>query len=145
MRQSASHSRWEVGVDFCISIAINIGIQALTLSSFTVVRGLSFTAVFLTLALLRRYVVRRCFNRMVTSEDGQSRAMSLVESSADTALAVALAFALTLFWYPGEPLARITGLIVASYALAFARRFALRRLFEWLPRRQRESAPAPSA
>ena len=145
MRQSASHSRWEVGVDFCISIAINIGIQALTLNSFTVVRGLSFTAVFLVLALCRRYIVRRSFNRMVMSEAGQSRAMSLLESTTDTLLAVAIAFALTLFWYPGEPLARITGLIAASYALAFARRFALRRFFEWLPRRQREGAPAPSA
>ena len=124
---------------------MNLGIQALTLRSFTMARGLSFSAVFLTLALLRRYGVRRSFNRMVASAAGQSRAMSLVESVTDTALAMALAFALVKLWYPSEPLARVTGLIVASYALAFARRFALRRFFEWLPRRQREGAPAPSA
>ena len=145
MRQSASHSRWEVGLDFAASIAINIGTQAFTLRTFTMARGLSFSVVFLTLALLRRYVVRRSFNRLVTSEAGQSRTMSLVESVADTALAVAMAFVLVQLWYPDEPLLRVTGLIIASYVLTFARRFALRRFFEWLPRRQRKGAPSPSA
>jgi len=83
MRQSASYSRWEVGLDFAASIAINIGTQAFALRTFTMARGLSFSVVFLTLALLRRYGVRRSFNRLVTSEAGQSRTMSLVESVAE--------------------------------------------------------------
>jgi hypothetical protein len=62
---------------------------------------------------------------------GQSRQMSLVEATTDTVLAVAMAFGLVLLWYPGEPMPRISGLILVSYVLTLARRYVMRRIFEW--------------
>jgi hypothetical protein len=129
--QSQKLSRWEVGIDFVFSIAINLGTQAIFLHSFTLQKGVGFTAVFLTLALLRRYLVRRGFNLLVAPGMGQSRQMSLVEATTDTVLAVAMAFGLVLLWYPGEPMPRISGLILASYVLTLARRYVIRRIFEW--------------
>ena len=129
--QSQKLSRWEVGVDFVFSIAINLGTQAIFFHSFTLTKGVSFTAVFLTLALLRRYLVRRGFNLLVAPGTGQSRQMSLVEATTDTVLAVAMAFGLVLLWYPGEPMPRISGLILVSYVLTLARRYVMRRIFEW--------------
>jgi len=129
--QSQRLSRWEVGVDFIFSIAINLGTQAIFLRSFTLARGLGFTAIFLTLALLRRYLVRRGFNLLVPPGTGQSRQMSLVEATTDTVFGVTMAFILVLLWYPGEPMPRISGLILASYVLTLARRYAMRRIFEW--------------
>lgn len=129
--QSQRLSRWEVGVDFVFSIVINLGTQAIFLRSFTLQKGVGFTVVFLTLALLRRYLVRRGFNLLVAPDTGQSRQMSLVEATTDTVIGVAMAFALVLLWYPGEPLPRISGLIVASYILTLLRRYAMRRIFEW--------------
>ena len=129
--QSQRLSRWEVGVDFGFSIVINLATQAIFLRSFTLQKGVGFTVVFLTLALLRRYLVRRGFNLLVEPGTGQSRQMSLVEATTDTALAVAMAFALVMLWYPGEPMPRITGLILASYVLTLARRYVMRRVFEW--------------
>jgi hypothetical protein len=147
MAQSLKHSQWEVGLDFCLSILINLGIQALFIRSFTMTRGVSFSTVFLVLALMRRYGVRRSFNRIVKSGAGQSRKMSLVEATTDTVLAVVMAFGMVRLWYPNEALPRVSGLILASYLLTLARRFAMRRLFEWLPRRQRkprDGTPAPT-
>lgn len=130
--QSQRLSRWEVGLDFLFSIAINLGTQALFLRSFTLQKGVGFTGVFLTLALLRRYLVRRSFNLLVAPGTGQSRQMSLLEATADTVLAVAMAFGLVLLWYPGEPMPRISGLILVSYVLTLTRRYAMRRIFEWV-------------
>jgi hypothetical protein len=138
MAQSLKHSRWEVGLDFCISILINLGMQALFIRSFTMTRGLSFSTVFLVLALMRRYWIRRSFNSIVKSGSGQSRTMSFVEAATDTVLAVVMAFAMLLLWYPNEALPRVSGLIFTSYLLTMVRRYALRRLFEWLPRRQQQ-------
>jgi hypothetical protein len=120
-----------VGIDFTFSIAINLGTQAIFFRSFTLQKGVGFSAVFLTLALLRRYLVRRGFNLLVSPETGQSRQMSLVEATTDTALGMAMAFGLVLLWYSGEPLPRISGLILVSYVLTLARRYVMRRIFEW--------------
>jgi hypothetical protein len=120
-----------VGIDFTFSIAINLGTQAIFFRSFTLQEGVGFSAVFLTLALLRRYLVRRGFNLLVSPETGQSRQMSLVEATTDTALGMAMAFGLVLLWYSGEPLPRISGLILVSYVLTLARRYVMRRIFEW--------------
>jgi len=135
MAQSARHSRLEIGLDFCISIAINLGLQALFLRSFTLSRGLGFTGVFLVLALVRRYLVRRGFNRLVRPGRGQSRSMSLVETGTDTVLAMLMAIGLAVLWYPAEPLPKLSGVILVSYALTLVRRYVMRRLFEWLPGR----------
>jgi hypothetical protein len=94
-------------------------------------KGLGFTTVFLTLALLRRYLVRRGFNGLVAAGTSQSRKMSLVEATTDTVIGVAMALGLVLLWYPGEPMPRISGLILSSYVLTLARRYVMRRLFEW--------------
>jgi hypothetical protein len=120
-----------VGIDFTFSIAINLGTQAIFFRSFTLQKGVGFSAVFLTLALLRRYLVRRGFNLLVSTGTGQSRQMSLVEATTDTALGMAMAFGLVLLWYSGEPLPRISGLILVSYVLTLARRYVMRRIFEW--------------
>jgi hypothetical protein len=50
MAQSTRQSRWEVGLDFCLGVVINLGVQAAFLPTFTLRRGLSFIGTFLTSA-----------------------------------------------------------------------------------------------
>lgn len=143
MTQSKGYARWEVGSDFCLSILINLGIQAVFLSAFTLRRGLGFTGTFLILMLGRRYLVRRGFNRLIRSDRGQSRRMSLLETGTDTVLAVAMAFGMVAWWYPGEPLPHVSALIVVFYGLTMLRRYLLRRGFEWLARQARPRPISP--
>jgi hypothetical protein len=134
MAQSTTHSRWEVGLDFCLSVLINLGVQAVFVHTFTLSRGLSFTGTFMTLAMVRRYLMRRGFNRFVPPNAGQSRGMSLLEAGTDTVLAVVMAFGMVALWYPSEPLPRVSALIVVFYCATMLRRYLLRRFFEWLER-----------
>ncbi len=134
--QRSLYSKLEVGIDFCISLVINLSLQAIFVQTFTLSRGLTFSAVFLGLALARRYLTRRGFNRLVRGNQGQSVRMSAVEVWSDTVLGMLIAWGLATLWYPEEPFIRISGLVLASYAVAMVRRFAMRRLFEWLHRRQ---------
>jgi hypothetical protein len=138
MAQSRRHSQWEIGLDFCLSMGINLGVQAVFLPTFTLRRGLSFTGTFLLLALGRRYLVRRGFNRLVRPGVGQTRGMSLLEAGTDTVLAVAMAFGMAALWYPREPLPRVSVLIGLFYGLTMLRRYLLRRFFEWLHRRAQQ-------
>lgn len=132
MTQTARLSKWEVGVDLSLGTAVNVGIQALLLRTFTPNRGFSFAMVFLGLAYLRRYWVRRGFNRLVRPGAGQSRRMSLLEVVTDTLIAIAIAFGLLTLWYPDESLPRVSSLVLISYILTPLGRFLLRRCFEVL-------------
>ena len=133
MPQTVRLSKWEVGVDLSLGTAVNVGIQALLLRTFTLPHGLSFAIVFLGLAYFRRYWVRRGFNRLVRPGAGQSRRMSLLEVVTDTVIAIAVAFGLLALWYPAEPLPRVSSLVLISYVLTPLGRFVLRRFFEVLP------------
>ncbi|MDH3604977.1 MAG: hypothetical protein OEU26_35700 [Candidatus Tectomicrobia bacterium] len=132
MPQTPRLSKWEVGVDLGLGTAVNVGIQAFLLRTFTLSQGLSFAMVFLGLAYLRRYWVRRGFNRLVPPGAGQSRRMSVIEVVTDTLIAIAVAFALLAMWYPAEPLPRISSLVLIAYVLTPLGRFLLRRFFEAL-------------
>jgi len=132
MTQTARLSKWEVGFDLSLGTAVNVGIQAWLLRTFTLPQGLSFAMIFLGLAYLRRYWVRRGFNRLVRPGTGQSRRMSLLEVVTDTLIAIVVAFGLVALWYPAEPLPRVSGLVLISYVLTPLGRFLLRRFFEVL-------------
>ena len=135
MAQNRWLSRWEVGSDVCLSLLINLGVQAAFLPAFTLRRGLGFTGTFVLLMLVRRYGVRRGFDKLVRPDEGQSRWMSLLEAGTDTVLAVAMAFGMVAWWYPGEPLPRVSAIIVVFYGATMLRRYLLRRSFEWLEHR----------
>jgi hypothetical protein len=132
MPQTARLSKWEVGVDLGLGTAVNVAMQALVLRTFSLAHGFSFAIVFLFLAGIRRYWVRRGFNRLVRPGAGQSRRMSLLEVVTDTVIAIAVAFSLLALWYPAEPLPRISSLVLISYVLTPLGRFLLRRFFEVL-------------
>ena len=145
MSQTLRHSGWELGVDFGLGATFNFGIQALFLRSFSLHRGLGYMSVFLLLGLVRRYLMRRGFNRLVPAGGYQSRRMSLLEVLTDTLVAIVIAFGLLVLWYPAEPFTRVAGLAVSAYLLTPLLRFVLRRLFvrltkadaAWQPLRQR--------
>jgi hypothetical protein len=89
------------------------------------------------LAIPRRYVTRRGFNAMVTAATGQSHWQSWLEVGTDTLLALATSMILQVLWYgPAVTWARAGGLTVGIYILTLGRRYVLRRLFEWITRRQ---------
>lgn len=148
MAQLARHSIWEVGIDFGLGAALNLGIQAVFLRTFTLSRGLGFTGAFLLLALVRRYSMRRGFNWLLRQGQKQSWRMSLCEAIIDTSGAIVIALGLLALWYPNEPLPRISSFIGASYLLTPLCRFSLRRFFEWLsetaPGRQTSKEPSSS-
>jgi hypothetical protein len=135
MIQSSRLSRFEIGLDLCLTIVVNYVSQAVFLKAFTTTRALTFTGVTLTLAMARRYLVRRSFNRFAHPEQGQSQGMSLLETTTDTVLAIAMALILLQLWYRDEPLPRLSVLVVAIYLLALVRRYGVRRFFEWIQRR----------
>lgn len=129
MSQTLRHSGWELGVDFGLGATFNLGVQALFLRSFSLHRGLGYITLFLFLGLVRRYLMRRGFNRLVPPGGYQSRRMSLLEVATDTLVAIAIAFGLLMLWYPAEPWPRIVGLAVSAYLLTPLLRFVLRRFF----------------
>ena len=136
MVQSPMLSRYEIGLDFCLTFLVNYVSQAIFLRAFTARRALTFTCVFLALAMGRRYLLRRYFNRLVHPVQGQSRGMSLLETSTDTVLAIVMALIMLRLWYTEEPLPRISALVMVLYLLTLARRYAVRRLFEWIQKRR---------
>jgi hypothetical protein len=91
MVQSSRFSRFEIGLDLCLTIVVNYVSQAVFLKAFTATRGLTFTGVTLSCAMARRYLVRRFFNRFTHPTQGQSQGMSLLETTTDTVLAIAIA------------------------------------------------------
>ena len=147
MAQLARHSIWEVGIDFGLGAALNLGIQALFLRTFTLSRGLGYTGAFLLLALVRRYSVRRGFNWLLRQGQKQSWRMSLLEALTDTSGAIVIALGLLALWYPHEPLPQIGSFIGASYILTPLGRFSLRRFFEWFSNTasEQQAAQEPSS
>ena len=143
MVQSPRFSRYEVGLDFCLTMVINYLSQAVFLKTFKPSRALTFTGLFLALAMARRYLVRRFFNCLAHPVTGQSHGMSLIETSADTALAIAMALIMLKIWYPEESLPHVSALVVALYGLTFIRRYIVRRLFEWLQKRHVSESNVP--
>jgi hypothetical protein len=133
MPQTARLSKWEVGVDLGLGTVVNVALQAVVLRTFNLAHGASFAIVFLFLAGLRRYGVRRGFNRLVPPGAGQSRRMSVLEVVIDTLVAIVVAFGLLTMWYPAEPMPRVSSLVLISYVLTPLGRFLLRRFFEVLP------------
>ena len=134
MPQTTRASKWEVGLDMSLGTTVNVGFQALFLRTFTFRHGVSFAVIFVLLAILRRYWVRRGFNRLVQSEETQPLWMSLIEVVTDTIIAIAVAFGLLLLWYPAESLTRISSLVGVSYVSTPLGRLILRRLFEKGPK-----------
>ena len=61
--------------------------------------------------------------------------MSLLETTTDTVLAIAMSLIMPQLWYPDERLPRVSALVVALYGLTLSRRYVMRRIFEWLQRR----------
>jgi hypothetical protein len=136
MAQSSRFSRFEIGLDLCLTIVVNYVSQAVFLKAFTATRALTFTGVTLSCAMVRQYLVRRSFNRFTHPTQGQSQGMSLLETTTDTVLAIAMALIMVQLWYRDEPLPRVSALVVAMYLLTLLRRYGMRRFFEWIQRRK---------
>jgi hypothetical protein len=132
MSQSPHQSRWEVGIDFVLGVILNLAIQVVFLRTFTWPRGLGFTGALFLLAVVRRYGMRRGFNRLVRLGQAQSWRMSLLEAVTDTVCAIVIAFGLLVSWYPTEALSRVSGFVGTAYFLTPLWRFILRRGFEGL-------------
>ena len=138
MHQTRQHSRLEVAVDWFCMLTVNIGGQMLVYGALaTGWRTGTFAAATIVLAVPRRYMTRRFFNALVTATRGQPRWQSWLEVGTDTLLAFAMSIVLQVLWYgPAATWAKAGGLTVGVYLLTLVRRYVLRRLFEWLARRQ---------
>jgi len=90
--QSYRQSRLEVGADFGMALVVNLVTQGLFYGALaTAGRSLTFAAVVLSLAVPRRYVLRRLFNAAVAPGRRQSRWHAWLEVLTDTAVALVLA------------------------------------------------------
>ncbi len=121
----------EVGIDFVLSLGVNIGGQLLVYGALaTAGRSLLFAMLVLGLALPRRYATRHLFNTWLATGTQQSRRQSWCEVGLDTAIAIAVAFILQWIFY-GEAAtwAKAGGLTVLVYAVTMGRRYLLRRFF----------------
>ena len=142
--QTPRHSRFEVGIDLLISLLVNIGAQILFYGKLaTASRSLALAAIILTLAVPRRYLMRRLFNARLAPGTRQSRWHSWLEIIADTAVAICIAIMLQWAFYGAAATwAKAGGLTGVVYAITMVRRYILRRLFEaWAVRRQHQSTP----
>ena len=136
--QTCRQTRLEVGVDFGVSLCINLVAQLCFYGALaTAGRSLTFAALLLGLAVPRRYVIRRLFNALVAPGTRQSRWQSWVEVCSDTAVAIVMAIVLQRLCYgAAATLTKAGGVTVVLYALTLGRRYALRRLFETWEARQ---------
>lgn len=130
--QSRRQSHYEVGVDFMLSLCVNIGGQLIVYGALaTVRRSLTFTALVLGLAIIRRYTIRRLFNTLHACDKGQSRSQSWCEVGTDTVIAFGVAIILQWFFYGAAATwAKAGGLTVIIYLVTMTRRYLLRRIFE---------------
>jgi hypothetical protein len=93
--------------------------------------------VVLSLAVPRRYVLRRLFNAAVAPGRRQSRWHAWLEVLTDTAVALVLAVILQRLWYgAAATVSTAGGVTLALYALTLGRRYALRRVFDAWQARQ---------
>ncbi len=129
--QTRRQSRLEVGLDFSVSVLVNIGAQMLVYGALaTAERSLIFAALILGLAVPRRYATRRLFNGLLSPGIRQPRWHSGLEVMVDTLVAICVAIALQWVIYgPAATWAKAGGLTVAVYALTLVRRYLMRRLF----------------
>lgn len=137
MSQTRAGSRAEVGIDTLLMVLTNLCGQWITYGALaTTGRALSFLGATIAVASTRRYMTRRLFNRLLHSVH-QTRQQSALEVSVDTVIAMVLSMGLQVVWYgAAATLARAGTLTLAVYALTLVRRYALRRLFEFLATRQ---------
>ena len=147
--QSRRHSRLEIAVDWVLMVAVNIGGQMVAYRSLaTSWRAGTFAAATILLAVPRRYVTRRLFNRQVMPGQRQSRWQSWVEVGTDTLVAFGMSVVLQLCWYGAAATwATVGGLTLGVYLFTLLRRYGLRRVFEWWGRLQErglgQSQPQP--
>ena len=142
--QSQWHTHVEVGVDMCLSLLVNLGVQVLFYGALaTASRSLPLAALVIGLAYPRRFATRRLFHRL--RPDGpQPHWQSWLEVVVDTLLAFGVALGLQWMFY-GEAATwgKAGGLTGGLYLLTMCRRYLLRRLFEaWALRRVRRDTPA---
>lgn len=146
--QTRGHSRLEVGVDFSLSLLVNIGAQILFYGALaTAGRSLSVAALVLGLAMPRRYATRRIFNTLLLPGTHQPRWQSWLEVGVDTVLGLCLAIVLQwVFYGPAATWAKAGGLTGIIYAITMCRRYILRRLFErWHASHRERSASTQDA
>jgi hypothetical protein len=129
--QTRSQALLEVAVDYVFSILINIGGQLLFYSTVATTRRVTlFAGLVLGLALVRRFVLRRCFEALVPAGRSQPRWQSALEAVSDTGLGVGIAVVLQIIIYgDAATLLRASGLTVVIYSLTMLRRYLIRRFF----------------
>ncbi|MGE3539245.1 MAG: hypothetical protein AB7N91_17665 [Candidatus Tectimicrobiota bacterium] len=140
--QTAHHSRLEVGVDFGLSVLVNLGAQLFIYGALaTAERSLAFAACVLFLAVPRRYAMRRLFNAFISPGARQTRWQSWLEVGVDTLLAIVIAMLLQRLVYgSAATLTRAGSVTVLLYAMTMGRRYALRRVFDAWEARQPHTA-----
>ena len=145
--QSRTQSGCEVGIDFSLSLLVNIAAQILFYGALaTAGRSLSVAALVLGLAIPRRYTIRRLFNALLPHDTRQPRWHSWLEVGVDTVLGFCVAMGLQwIFYGPAVTWAKAGGFTAGVYALTMCRRYILRRLFErWgRPREAPVTQPQP--
>lgn len=147
--QSRTQSSCEVGIDFGLSLLVNIAAQILFYGALaTAGRSLSVAALVLGLALPRRYTIRRLFNALLPRDIRQPRWHSWLEVGVDTVIGFCVAMVLQwIFYGPAVTWAKAGGFTAGVYALTMCRRYMLRRIFErWgTHRRVAVAQPLPGA
>jgi hypothetical protein len=138
--QTRRQSRLEVGIDFFLSLLVNIVAQILFYGALaTAGRSFSVAALVLGLAVPRRYATRRLFNTLVLPGTRQPRWQSWLEVGVDTVLGLCVAIILQwIFYGPAATWAKAGGLTGIVYVITMCRRYVLRRLFnKWhLPQQE---------
>ncbi len=140
--QTRGQSRLEVGIDVGLSLLVNIGVQVGFYGALaTAGRSLAVAALVLTLAVPRRYGLRRLFNARLPAGARQPSWHAWVEVGADTVLGLLVAIGVQwVFYGPAATWAKAGGLTGVVYAITMCRRYLLRRLFErWSARQHRAS------
>ena len=144
--QTRLQSRVEVGLDFALSLLVNIAGQLVFYGAFaTAGRTLALAFLVLGLALPRRYAIRRLFNTWLLHTARQPRWQSWLEVGIDTLLGFCVAIVLQWIIYgPAATWAKAGGLTAIIYAITMCRRYALRRLCErWSVHRQSQVLGTP--
>ena len=139
--QTSTQSKLEVGIDFGLSLLVNIGAQILFYGALaTAGRSLSVAALVLGLAIPRRYATRRLFNARLEAGTEQPRLHSWLEVGVDTVIGFVVAIALQwIFYGPAATWTKAGGLTGVLYVITMGRRYILRRLFERWNRSQSHS------
>ncbi len=130
--QSRRHTWYEIGIDFALSLSMNIAGQLLFYGAHaTAKRSVTLAILILGLAMPRRYATRHLFHSWQIPDTEQTRWQSWCEVGLDTVLAIGMAFLLQwLIYGAAATWAKAGGLTVVLYLITMARRYVLRRVFE---------------